>query len=66
MIMKNSIKKRREELGMSLTELAIKSDLSAGYICHLENGSRKNPSMKVVQQIAKALNTTVDALTTSI
>jgi len=30
-----------------------------GYLCHLENGTRKNPSVEVMEKIAKALNTNV-------
>ncbi len=55
----NQIKKIREEKGMTLLELSDLSGISVGYICHLEKGSRKNPSLGVMEKIAKALNKTI-------
>ena len=52
----NYIRKTRLEKGMTLTKLAHLADLSPGYICHLEKGTRKNPSMKVMTKICIALN----------
>ena len=43
----------RKEKGMTLTELANKTGLSPGYLCHLEKGSRKNPSSITMEKIAK-------------
>ena len=50
------LKKIREQKGLTIEKLAELSKISAGYLCHLENGSRKNPSIKVMKNIAKALN----------
>lgn len=52
----NNIKKIREEIGLGQRELAKLTGLSGGYICHLENGSRKNPSYTTMKKIANALN----------
>lgn len=52
----NRIRQIREEQGMTQIELAKKSGLSVGYLSHLENGSRNNPSYKTMSSIAKALN----------
>lgn len=51
----NYIEKIRSEQGLSLTQLAKMSGLSVGYICHLEKGSRDNPSMKAMKRICCAL-----------
>ena len=56
---KNKIKKYRKEKGLTLKELAEKSGVSAGYLCHLEKGSRDNPSTEVMENIAIVLNKTI-------
>ncbi len=56
---KNKIKKYRIQKGLTLKEVADKCGISAGYLCHLEKGSRKNPSIEVMQKIAKALDKTI-------
>ena len=56
---KNKIKKYRQEKGLTLQELAEKSGVSAGYLCHLEKGSRVNPSTEVMEKIAKNLSRTI-------
>ena len=38
---KNKIKIYRLEQGMTLRTLAEKTGISAGYLCHLEKGTRK-------------------------
>ncbi len=52
---KNKIREYRMEKGMNLEELAIKAEISAGYLCHLERGTRTNPSVQVMEKIAKVL-----------
>ena len=52
----NKISKIRKERGMTLTKLADLSGVSVGYLCHLEKGSRKNPSL---EKIATALGKTI-------
>lgn len=54
--MENRIKEIREEEGIKQYELAEMSSLSEGYICHLEKGTRDNPTYNVMEKIAKALH----------
>ncbi len=56
---KNSIRKYRKELGMNLDEMAKRVGISTGYLCHLEKGTRKNPSTKLMEDIAKLLGKTI-------
>lgn len=53
--MKNNIRKIREEEGIKQYELAKMTGLSEGYICHLEKGTRDNPSYKAMVKISRAL-----------
>ena len=55
----NKIRKYREEKQMTLKELADKSGISIGYLCHLEKGTRDNPSKEVMQNIALVLNKSI-------
>lgn len=57
--MKNRIKEIRDKKGITQTDLAQLTGLSVGYICHLERGSRANPSYNTMVIISKALNTDV-------
>lgn len=52
---KNNLRKIRHEKNMTIRDLAEKSGVSTGYICHLEKGSRKNPTIEVMEKLAKAL-----------
>lgn len=56
---KNKIKIIREEKGITLSELSKLTGISAGYLCHLEKGTRNNPSLEVMEKISKALNRSV-------
>lgn len=53
------IKEIRKSKGITLSRLADLTGISAGYLCHLEKGSRTNPSMEVMNKIAEALNKSV-------
>ena len=55
----NKIKKIRKERGMTLDKLAELADVSSGYLCHLEKGSRKNPSIEIMERIANALDKSI-------
>ena len=59
---KNKIKIYRVERNMTLRTLAEKTGISAGYLCHLEKGTRKNPSTNVMENIAKILEKTVSEI----
>ena len=55
----NQIRKIREEKGMTLLKLSDLSGVSVGYLCHLEKGSRNNPSIGVMEKISEALNKSI-------
>lgn len=56
------IKEARDALDMTQEELSEKSGVSRGTISALENGTDRATSTKTLAKLAKALNTTVDAL----
>ncbi len=56
---KNKIREYRKQKGMNLDELARKAEISAGYLCHLERGTRANPSIQVMEKIARVLGKNV-------
>lgn len=56
---KNNVRKFRIERGMRLIDVAERSGISAGYLCHLEKGSRANPSREVMENISLALNKSI-------
>jgi len=58
----NKMRILRKQKGMTLTELSVKTGLSSGYLCHLEKGSRKNPSSIVMEKIAKELGKNVQEI----
>lgn len=51
----NNLRKIRKSKNLTIQELSELSGVSMGYICHLEKGSRQNPSREVMEKIAKAL-----------
>lgn len=55
----NRIRKYRNELGISLEEMARQVGISAGYLCHLEKGTRRNPSTELMERIAEKLKKTI-------
>lgn len=59
--MKN-IKKFRKEKNISQRELAKQINISAGYLSHLENGGRNNPSILVIKKIANILGKDISEL----
>lgn len=52
------LKERREELGLTQSELAKRLDCHAPYISDLENG-KKSPQLSTLERIAEALETSV-------
>jgi transcriptional regulator with XRE-family HTH domain len=44
-----------DELGVSYRNLAVKTELSAGYLNHIVHGSRPVPTNDVIATVAKAL-----------
>jgi len=52
------VRKLREFKGFSLPLLAEKAGISKGYLWQLEN-KKKNPSIEILEKIAKALDLTI-------
>lgn len=55
----NRMREIRKEKGITLTEIANKTGISIGYLSHLENGTRKNPSIEMMDKISKYLDKSV-------
>lgn len=51
-----TIKLRREQMDLSLNQLAMITGVSASYINRLEKGEKKAPSYPIMQVIGSALN----------
>ncbi len=56
------LKTIREQKGLSQRELAAKAKTTGAYIAQIEGGARKNPSIAVLQRLAKALGVPVTEL----
>lgn len=56
---RNKLKNFRKKKQLTIRELSEISGVSMGYICHLELGTRKNPSKDVMKKIADALEANV-------
>ncbi len=54
----NKIRQLRKDKGMTLEQLAEKTDSSKGYIWELENRETKRPSAEKLQKIADILGVT--------
>lgn len=52
----NNLRKIRKTKNLTIKDLSDLSGVSMGYICHLEKGTRQNPSREVMEKIAKVLN----------
>ena len=61
-IVGENIKQRRKELGLSLMDLAIKTDLNKSSIYRYENGDFENLNLTTLNTIAEALYTNVNRL----
>ena len=51
----NNLREIRKAKKLTIQELSELSGVSMGYICHLERGSRQNPSRYVMEKISKVL-----------
>jgi XRE family transcriptional regulator, master regulator for biofilm formation len=56
------LKTLREEKGLSQRDLADKAKVTGAYVAMLETGKKKNPSIAVLQRLAKALGVPVTEL----
>lgn len=45
----------RNDRGYSLRELASKIEITPYYLCYIENGTKSNPSIKVIARLFKTL-----------
>lgn len=61
-MMGDNIRSKRETVGMTLSELAKRCNLSVGYLSDIENNKKKNPSYETLDIISKVLNTTISDL----
>jgi transcriptional regulator with XRE-family HTH domain len=57
------IRKRRESLEMTQMELARRARISQSYVSQLEAGERKTVSLPIAQRLARALEMTLEELT---
>ena len=55
--MSKQIKKLRKARGLTQVELAARAGTTQAYIAALEKGVRKNPSLHLLRELAKALKT---------
>jgi transcriptional regulator with XRE-family HTH domain len=60
-----NIKKFRTQLGLSQEELARKAGITYSTLIKLESGVNKNPTVKTLQQLAGALEVSLDQLVES-
>jgi transcriptional regulator with XRE-family HTH domain len=58
-----NLKKLRKQRELSQEELARKAGVTYSTLIKLESGVNKNPTIKTIQQIAAALEVTLDELT---
>jgi transcriptional regulator with XRE-family HTH domain len=56
------LKTLREARGFNQVELAKKAKVTTAYVSQLEAGKKKNPSLDVLQKLAKALGVPVAEL----
>lgn len=59
-MVKNKVKQRRQEMGITLDQLSAKSGVPVSTISDVEQG--REPRVKTAQRIAHALLCTVDEL----
>jgi transcriptional regulator with XRE-family HTH domain len=57
-----NIKRYRTKMGLSQDQLARKSGITYSTLTKMESGVNQNPKVKTLQQIAKALEVTLDDL----
>ena len=54
------MKDRRIQIGMTIKDLSIETGISEGYISHLENGNRNNPSFNTILKLCTALGMSIN------
>jgi len=58
----DNIKKFRKQLNLSQEELARKAGITYSTLIKLESGVNKNPTVKTLQQLARALEVSLNQL----
>ncbi len=58
----NHIRKFRKEKGLTLKDLSGKLGISSGYLCHLEKGTRGNPSIDLMKKISEELGKSISEI----
>lgn len=58
----SKLKLKRLELGLKQKDVAKQAGITSQYLMNLENGKSKNPSIRVMREIAKVLNSQVQEL----
>jgi transcriptional regulator with XRE-family HTH domain len=58
----DNIKRCRAKLGLSQDQLARKAGITYSTLTKLESGVNQNPKVKTLQQLATALEVTLDEL----
>ena len=56
------IRRFRKKLNLSQEQLARKAEISYATLIKLESGANTNPTLKILQQLAKALDVGLDDL----
>jgi XRE family transcriptional regulator of biofilm formation len=52
----------REKKGLTQVALAKKAGITQAYLAQIESGERKNPSLDILQRLAKALRVPITKL----
>ena len=52
---KNNMRQIRKSKNITLEDLSEITGISVGYLCHLEKGTRQNPSMHIMESISMGL-----------
>ena len=58
----DNLKRYRAKIGLSQDQLARKAGITYSTLTKLESGVNQNPKVKTLQQLAKALDVTLDNL----
>lgn len=56
------LRNRREARGLTQAELARRAKITGEYVSMLETGAKRNPSLAVLQRLAKVLGVSVSDL----
>ncbi|MEC5424030.1 helix-turn-helix transcriptional regulator [Virgibacillus sp. C22-A2] len=57
-----NIKKLREKRGLTLSECAVRAEISKSYLSNLERDITQNPSILIIEKISAVLNVDLQTL----